>query len=145
MRRGLGIAETTRREYPSCGMFGSSLLLMCPRKARPRYCLVVLQRDRAPGLSPERVIVQCKRYRKPVGVATVRELLGTLLREGADSGILVTTSSFTSGALKESKGQRIDMVDGAILKKWLSSEAVQEHGKADRWSSTDESISRSES
>jgi DNA-directed RNA polymerase subunit RPC12/RpoP len=92
---------------------------------------VVLHRDIAPGLSPERVIVQCKRYRKPVGVATVRELLGTLLREGADRGILVTTSSFTAPALKEVKGQRIDMVDAATLREWLGGQTKEKAEETD--------------
>jgi transcription elongation factor Elf1 len=80
---------------------------------------VVLYKERAPGLSPERIIVQCKRYRKPVGVEVVRELIGTLTREGANSGILVTTSSFTAPAVKEAKEQRIDMGDGSTLRQWL--------------------------
>jgi hypothetical protein len=92
---------------------------------------VVLHKDRAPRLSPERVIVQCKRYRKPVGVEIVRQLLGTLVREGAHSGILVTTSSFTAPAIKEAKGQRIDMVDGATLREWLKGSTAEKVRETD--------------
>lgn len=35
-----------------------------------------------------RAIVQCKRWRHPVGLAVVRDLYGTLLHNGTDLGIL---------------------------------------------------------
>lgn len=45
-------------------------------------------------------LVEAKRYRqdRPVGVELIRQLLGTLVDEGANSAMMVTTSSFTSGA-----------------------------------------------
>ena len=39
-------------------------------------------------------VLQAKRYTRPVDVAAVRDLYGTIVNEGANRGILVTTSSF---------------------------------------------------
>lgn len=45
-------------------------------------------------------LVEAKRYRRdrPIGVELIRQLFGTLVDEGANSAMMVTTSSFTSGA-----------------------------------------------
>jgi len=63
-----------------------------------------------------RYIIQCKDWSHNVGVDTVRELLGTVVRENAVQGILVTTSSFTQEARAEAKGQRVRLIDGTDLK-----------------------------
>ena len=60
--------------------------------------------------------VQCKRWKgKPVGVGVVRELFGVMTADGATSGILVTTSTFTSEALAWAREKNIKLVDGAEL------------------------------
>ncbi len=74
-----------------------------------------------------RYVIQCKDWSDNVGVDTVRELLGTVVRENAVQGILVTTSSFTPQAREEAKGQRVRLIDGGELKRLLTG---QEH-KAD--------------
>ena len=47
-------------------------------------------------------IVDCKRNRedRPIGVAVVRQMLGTIDETGASAGVLATTSRFTSGAIQ---------------------------------------------
>jgi len=47
-------------------------------------------------------VVDCKRKRadRPVKVEVVRQMLGTIEETGASAGVLVTTSRFTSGAIK---------------------------------------------
>jgi hypothetical protein len=47
-------------------------------------------------------LVECKRYgvQNPVGVSIVRSLYGVLEAEQATAGLIVTTSSFTKGALE---------------------------------------------
>jgi hypothetical protein len=55
--------------------------------------LVVMQ-----NVSSEHAIVEVKRYRRPVGVELVRQLRGVQLGEGVPHAMLVTSSSFTSGA-----------------------------------------------
>ena len=45
----------------------------------------------------EKTLIECKRYRRDrkIQVSRVRELLGVVMSERADRGLLVTTSSFT--------------------------------------------------
>jgi restriction system protein len=63
----------------------------------------------------ERWVVQCKRWRGSVGEATVRELFGTLLHEGADRAVLVTSADITPPAEAWARGKPIDLVDGPAL------------------------------
>ena len=63
----------------------------------------------------ERWIVQVKRYRDSVGESTVRELYGTLMSEGAERGVLVTSADITLPAETWAKGKPIDLVDGPTL------------------------------
>ena len=60
-------------------------------------------------------IIQAKRYTRTVSVADVRELYGTILNEGANRGILVTTSSYGSDAYDFAKGKPISLIDGSHL------------------------------
>lgn len=41
-----------------------------------------------------KIAVQAKRYTNTVGVSAVRDLYGTVINEGANSGILITTSDY---------------------------------------------------
>lgn len=61
------------------------------------------------------VIVQCKRFRSPVGPAPVRELLGALSARGAQQGVLVSTASFTDGAQRFADEHSIVLVDSNQL------------------------------
>jgi restriction system protein len=66
----------------------------------------------------ERVIVQCKHWlNRPVPVQRLRELLGVVTAEGADSGILVATSGFTRDALNFAAGKPLQLIDGKALVK----------------------------
>ena len=65
-----------------------------------------------------RRIVQCKRWSAQlVGVDEVRQLGGTLLREGlpGDAGVLVTLSGFTQQAVVEGNKSGIALLDGRQL------------------------------
>jgi restriction system protein len=60
-------------------------------------------------------VLQAKRYTRPVDVAAVRDLYGTLVNEGANRGILVTTSSYGADSYEFAKGKPISLVDGQNL------------------------------
>ena len=60
-------------------------------------------------------VVQAKRYTRPVDVASVRDLYGTVLNEGANRGILVTTSSYGPDAYEFAKDKPLSLVDGPNL------------------------------
>ncbi len=67
-----------------------------------------------------RAIVQCKRWSRPVGPSIVRDLYGTLLHNGADLGILATTSTISRSAQRFAQGKPLLLLDGAILRLLLS-------------------------
>lgn len=62
-----------------------------------------------------KVVIQAKRYRNTVGVEAVRDLYGTMLNEGANKGILVTTSGFGPDAYNFSKDKPVELIDGGGL------------------------------
>jgi len=68
-------------------------------------------------------LVECKRYAagRPVGVEVVRSLYGVVEREKANAGIIVTTSSFTKGALRfqQDVRHRLGLKDYHDLVAWL--------------------------
>jgi restriction system protein len=62
-----------------------------------------------------KVVVQAKRYKNTVGVSAVRDLFGTMINEGANKGILVTTSSYGPDAYEFAKDKPIELIDGGGL------------------------------
>ena len=58
-----------------------------------------------------KIVIQAKRFSKPVGPAAVRELYGVVIKEAAIKGILVTTSDFTASAYDEAKNLPINLID----------------------------------
>lgn len=62
-----------------------------------------------------KVVIQAKRYSHTVGVSAVRDLYGTMMNEGANKGILVTTSSYGPDAYDFCKDKPIELIDGAGL------------------------------
>lgn len=71
-------------------------------------------------LGLDRVYLQAKRYKpsNTVGSETVHAFIGALMAKGAQKGVLITTSAFTSTALTAAKqlgGLRIVLIDGDEL------------------------------
>lgn len=62
-----------------------------------------------------KVIIQAKRYKNVVGVSAVRDLYGTMMNEGANKGILVTTSNYGPDAYDFAKDKPIELIDGGGL------------------------------
>ncbi|TPN81633.1 restriction endonuclease [Mesorhizobium sp. CU2] len=62
-----------------------------------------------------KVVIQAKRYRHTVGVSAVRDLYGTMMNEGANKGILVTTSGYGPDAFNFSSDKPIELIDGGGL------------------------------
>ena len=62
-----------------------------------------------------RAVVQCKRYSKTVGEATVRDLYGVLHHTGADLAFLVTTAHISSAARAWATDKDIRLIDGQTL------------------------------
>lgn len=72
-------------------------------------------------------VLQAKRYTRTVDVSAVRDLYGTLLNEGANRGILITTASFDPDAYEFAKDKPLSLVDGPNLLNLLA-----RHGKTFR-------------
>jgi hypothetical protein len=60
-------------------------------------------------------VIQAKRYTLPVDVAAVRDLYGTLINEGANRGILITTSHYSPDAYAFARDKPISLLTGADL------------------------------
>ncbi len=63
------------------------------------------------------VVVQCKRHAPGVAVGSgeVQRFLGSITHAGADRGILVTTSRFSSPAIDLAEQHGIELIDGTAL------------------------------
>ena len=62
-----------------------------------------------------KIVIQAKRYTNTVGVSAVRDLYGTVVNEGANKGILVTTSNYGPDAYEFAKGKPLSLLDGSNL------------------------------
>ena len=62
-----------------------------------------------------KIIIQAKRYAYTVGVGAVRDLYGTVMNEGANKGILVTTSDYGPDAYAFANGKPLLLLNGANL------------------------------
>ena len=62
-----------------------------------------------------KIVIQAKRYTNVVGVSAVRDLYGTVMNEGANKGILVTTSTFGPDSYAFANGKPLVLLSGANL------------------------------
>jgi restriction system protein len=62
-----------------------------------------------------KIVIRAKRYTNPVGVSAVRDLYGTLINEGANRGILVTTSVYGPDSYDFAEDKPITLVTGGHL------------------------------
>jgi restriction system protein len=70
---------------------------------------------------PERVLVQCKQWKKRrVGVKPVRELYGVMVSEGASKAILITSGSFTPEARRFAEKSAVVLIEGPELSRMVS-------------------------
>lgn len=62
-----------------------------------------------------KIAIQAKCYTNTVGVDAVRDLYGTVINEGANKGILVTTSDYGADAYEFAKGKPLTLMNGSNL------------------------------
>ena len=62
-----------------------------------------------------KIVIQAKRYTGTVGVGHVRDLYGTVVNEGANKGIIVTTAHYGPDAYEFAKGKPLTLLDGNNL------------------------------
>lgn len=90
------------------------------RKKRYRVTLRGRSGDHGVDLELERsgdrrAIVQCKRYRNPIGPDIVRELFGTMIHEGVHHAFLVTTAGISPAARDWARNKPMTLIDGPTL------------------------------
>ncbi|MER5492310.1 restriction endonuclease [Streptomyces sp. NPDC002490] len=66
-------------------------------------------------ISGGKIVVQVKRYRNTVPPSAVRDLYGTVQDQGANKGVLVTTSGFGPGSYTFANGKPLTLVSGPEL------------------------------
>lgn len=68
-----------------------------------------------------KIVIQAKRYTNTVPVAAIRDLYGTVINEGANSGIIITTSDYGRDSYEFAKDKPLKLLNGghllALLKK----------------------------
>jgi restriction system protein len=62
-----------------------------------------------------KIVIQAKRYTHTVDVSAVRDLYGTVVNEGANTGILVTTSEYGPDAYNFAKDKPLKLLTGGNL------------------------------
>lgn len=62
-----------------------------------------------------KIVIQAKRYTNTVGVSAVRDLYGTVINEGANSGILITTSDYGHDSYDFAKDKPLKLLNGGHL------------------------------
>lgn len=62
-----------------------------------------------------KIAIQAKRYTNTVGVSAVRDLYGTVMNEGANKGILVTTADYGPDAYSFAKDKPLTLINGNEL------------------------------
>ena len=70
---------------------------------------------------PPLILVQCKRWQDKVGDLIVKALWADVSHEGAQSGLIVTTSALTPGAedVRKTRGYPIMAAERPMLEEWL--------------------------
>ena len=74
-----------------------------------------------------RIVIQVKRYAATVNPSAVRDLYGTVQHQGANKGILVTTSGFGPGSREFADGKPLTLIDGRQLVDLLHAYGLQGH------------------
>jgi restriction system protein len=67
-----------------------------------------------------KIVIQAKRYTNTVGLSAVRDLYGTVINEGANRGILVSTADYGPDAYEFVRGKPLTLLSGANLLRCMS-------------------------
>ena len=72
-----------------------------------------------------KIVVQAKRYTNTVPVSAIRDLYGTVINEGASSGILITTSDYGPDSYEFAKDKPIKLLNSGHLLALLQKNGIQ--------------------
>ncbi|WP_152226041.1 restriction endonuclease [Pseudomonas sp. SCB32] len=72
-------------------------------------------------MGSDKYLVQCKQWRAiKVGVTVIREFFGVMAAQGASGGFVVTSGTYTDDAKEFAKGRNIQLVDGELVRRWIT-------------------------
>ncbi len=74
-----------------------------------------------------KIVIQAKRYTNTVGVSAVRDLYGTVINEGANTGILITTSDYGHDSYEFAKDKPLKLLNGGHLLALLHKNGKKAH------------------
>lgn len=74
-----------------------------------------------------KIVIQAKRYTNTVGVSAVRDLYGTVINEGANTGILITTSDYGHDSYEFAKDKPLKLLNGGHLLALLQKNGRKAH------------------
>jgi restriction system protein len=64
-----------------------------------------------------RIVIQCKKYSKPVGNRAVQEIVAAIAHEGARRGVVVATADYTPAAVKLAASNQVLLLHHADLRR----------------------------
>jgi len=64
-----------------------------------------------------RIVIQCKKYSKPVGNRAVQEIVAAIAHEDAQRGVVVTTSDYTPAAQRLAASNQVLLLHHADLRR----------------------------
>lgn len=64
-----------------------------------------------------RIVIQCKKYSKPVGNRAVQEIVAAIAHEGAQRGVVVATSDYTPAAERLAASNQVLLLHHADLRR----------------------------
>ena len=68
----------------------------------------------------ESIVVQAKYYSNPVGNKAVQEVVSSKAYYNAKKAIVVTNSTFTSSAIQLAFKNRVELIDGSMIKEIIN-------------------------
>jgi restriction system protein len=74
-----------------------------------------------------KIVIQAKRYTNTVELSAVRDLYGTVMNEGANKGILITTTDYGADAYDFAKGKPLTLLNGGNLLHLLEKHGRKAH------------------
>jgi restriction system protein len=72
-------------------------------------------------------LIQCKKHASPIGPHAVRELLGVLVQQRGNRGVLISTAGFTNGAYNAAQRTAIVLIDLDDLISIHKTECIDEY------------------
>ncbi|GBE18730.1 restriction endonuclease [archaeon BMS3Abin16] len=93
-------------------------------KSRTKHEIDVLAVIKGP-LHEDKILIECKAHNQPIGKDAVMKLKHIVEDVGANVGIVISVSGFTSGAIQFANEVNIDLMDGHELEKELKSSDIK--------------------